>query len=88
MDDLMLYIMVASILGMFGWAAFEYAKAGYQFWKEQRQASNASKTPGHDNPQSAQTIDEDVEAATTLESSESEQESATKSVTRDVSECC
>ena len=40
MNDLMLYIMVAAIFAMFGWAGFEYAKAGYQFWKEQRHAAN------------------------------------------------
>ena len=45
MNDLMLYIMVASIFGMFGWAAFEYAKAGYQSWTEQRQTPNRSETP-------------------------------------------
>jgi hypothetical protein len=40
MKDPMLYIMVAALLGMFGWAGVEYAKAGYEFWKEQRRAAD------------------------------------------------
>lgn len=34
MSDVMLYVMVVLIFGMFGWAAFEYAKAGYHWWRE------------------------------------------------------
>jgi len=39
MNDLMLYVMVGLLVAMFGWAGYEYAKAGYEFWRERRKAS-------------------------------------------------
>jgi hypothetical protein len=45
MNNLMLYLMVGSIAGMFTWAGFEYAKAGIEFLRDkQGQESNASAT--------------------------------------------
>ena len=37
-NNFMSYAMVAMIIGLFGWAGYEYAKAGYEAWKERHQA--------------------------------------------------
>lgn len=42
MDDLMLYVMVGSMFGLFGWAFYEYAKAGIQFWRETHRSNHKS----------------------------------------------
>lgn len=43
MNDAMLYVMIAMLFGMFGWAGYEYAKAGYESWKKKRRVPTTTK---------------------------------------------
>ncbi len=43
MNDTMLYVMVGLLIGVFGWATFEYAKAGYEAWREQHHSPVAEQ---------------------------------------------
>ena len=52
MNDPMLYVMIVAMIVLFGWVTLEYAWAGYQYWKERRQARTTSKAATDDSPQS------------------------------------
>ncbi len=43
MNDTMLYVMISMLIGLFSWAGFEYAKAGFDAWKEKHQPPTAKQ---------------------------------------------
>lgn len=48
-SDFMSYAMVAMIAGLFGWAGYEYAKFGFETWKQHHQPPRAAELLEEDN---------------------------------------
>ena len=42
-NDVMSFAMLVMLFGLFGWAGYEYAKAGYEAWRDNHRVPAATE---------------------------------------------